>query len=92
MFVGQQIVAQPFTLDKDLKPTKLTLLENPNTSNGSLGLVSAQIIHEKDQYFYVEGHTMFQFIDVYVMSNYGDPNFKVDLVNCLLYTSPSPRD
>lgn len=81
MFVGQQIVAQPFTLDKDLKPTKLTLLENPNTSNGSLGLVSAQIIHEKDQYFYVEGHTMFQFIDVYVMSNYGDPNFKVDLVN-----------
>ena len=75
-----KLTAQPFTLDEEIKPQLLELRDNPQ-GEGAKGLVTNATIQDKDQYFYVKGHDMFQFIDVFVFSNYGDPEFKVNLVN-----------
>lgn len=73
------LFAQPFTLDEDLKPTLLELKEN-NSGKGKLIIANADL-NDKEQFYHVKGYTMFEYIDVWVFANFGNPNFKVDLVH-----------
>ncbi|MBL4663558.1 MAG: hypothetical protein JKY22_08395, partial [Flavobacteriaceae bacterium] len=70
--------AQPYTLDKNVIPEKLELLEDKNVE-GAKGIIKNATIEDEDQYFFIKGHDMFQFVDVYIMANYGDPSLTVDL-------------
>ncbi|WP_203294102.1 LPXTG cell wall anchor domain-containing protein [Luteirhabdus pelagi] len=71
--------AQPFTLDKDLKPFLLELKPNEN-GKGKLVITNADL-NSETLYYYVKGHTMFEFVDVYVFSNYNNASFTVELVD-----------
>ena len=77
--LSSMIFAQPYTLDKNLKPVLLELKDIP-VGEGAKGIVANTTIKDKNQYFYVKGQDMFQFIDVFIFSNFGDPNFKANLV------------
>lgn len=74
------INAQPYSLDEEIKPVKLELKEDRNNPNSKIVITNAYI-EDKDQYFFVKGHDLFEFIDVLIFSNYGTPNIKADLVN-----------
>ncbi len=71
--------AQPYTLDENIKPQRLELKEDKKVKGATAVAANATII-DQPQYFYVAGCNMLQFIDVYIFSNFGSPNFKVDLV------------
>jgi len=71
--------AQPYTLDENVKPMKLELKEDKSRKGAKSVLVNATLENES-QYFYVNGCNMFEFIDVYIFSNFGSPNFEVQLV------------
>ena len=92
--------AQPFTLDKEIKPIELKLTDDTRSGHeGEKGIVFFNRVTDSTIYHYATGHTMFQMVDVLVTSIDGSP-LKVSLnqdiwnddKNCLLYTSPSPRD
>lgn len=80
LFTTSPLWAQPFSLDKELKPILLSLKEdaqNPKTKN----IITNGFIDEKDAFYYVKGHDVFEYLDIYVFSNYGNPDLKVELVN-----------
>jgi len=70
--------AQPYTLDEDITPTKLELKDDKKRKGAKSVLANATIENDP-QYYYVNGCSMFQFIDVFIFSNFGSPNFKVEL-------------
>ncbi len=79
-FFCPNINAQPFSLDEKIKPVKLVLLDDKENEGGK-GIVANATIEDESQYWYVNGHDLFQMIDVYVFSNYGNPNFTVELAS-----------
>lgn len=78
LFCYQAGLAQPYTLDENVKPIKLELKEDKKNKGAKSVLVNATLENDP-QYFYVNGCNMFQFIDVYIFSNFGSPNFKAEL-------------
>jgi hypothetical protein len=78
VFAGTSI-AQPYTLDEKVVPYRLELKEDKKVK-GATAVAANATIKDEAQYFYVAGCNMFQFIDVYIFSNFGSPNFKADLV------------
>jgi hypothetical protein len=72
--------AQPYTLDKEIKPVKLELRDDKKYEGAKGIATNASIEGDETNYFYVKGHDLFQFIDVYIFSNYGDPALKATLV------------
>ncbi|MBT8255413.1 MAG: hypothetical protein KJO23_02640, partial [Bacteroidia bacterium] len=74
-----QVTAQPYTLDEEIKPIQLQLKEDKKRK-GAQGLAANVTIDKEPQHFYVKGLDMFQFVDVFIFSNLGNPNFKVELV------------
>ena len=80
IFISSMMVsAQPYTLDKNLKPILLELKQNEN-GKGKLVITNTDL-NQKELYYHVKGHDMFEFVDVYVFSNIGNPNFKVELAH-----------
>lgn len=71
--------AQPYSLDEEIKPHRLQLKEDKKVKGATVVAANATML-DKPQHFFVAGCNMFQFIDVYIFSNFGSPNFKVDLV------------
>lgn len=71
--------AQPYTLDEEITPFKLELKKDSKVE-GAMSVAANGTINDKPQYFYVKGCNMFQFIDVYIFSNFGDPDFSAELV------------
>lgn len=78
LLIGSIALAQPYTLDKNVKPEKLELFDDAE-NEGAKGIIKNATIEGEDQYYYVTGHDMFQFVDVYIMANYGNPKIKADL-------------
>lgn len=75
-----EVFSQPFTLDKNIKPIKLELREDLKYE-GAKGLTAnATLASDSTDYYYVVGHDLFQFIDVYIFSNYGNPSLEATLV------------
>jgi hypothetical protein len=76
---GMQLKAQPFSLDKEIKPVKLELIDDEKIE-GAAGIITNATI-DKDSHYWFTQVNMFQPVDVYVFSNYGDTDFKVDIAN-----------
>lgn len=79
LFIFSSGFAQPYTLDEKIVPIKLELKDDKKHKGAKYAAVNVTIA-DASQYFYVNGFDMFQFIDVFIFSNFGSPNFKVDLV------------
>jgi hypothetical protein len=62
----QYLSAQPFTLDKKLKPIKLEL-ENQKDWKGAKAIAGVGRLSDKGEYFYVKGGSMYQPIDVFLV-------------------------
>lgn len=71
-------IAQPYTLDQKIKPVKLEL-QDVKSKKGAKSIVANSTMIDEPQYFYVNGCSMFQFIDIFIFSNFGSPNFTVEL-------------
>lgn len=69
--------SQPFTLDKDFNAT---LLELKEFGDGKMVMVNFNL-ENKEEFFHVKGHSMFEMLDVWIFSNVGNPDFKADLVH-----------
>ncbi len=78
-FCSLLTMAQPYTLDENVKPHQLVLTEDKERE-GAQSVVANVTIESDVQYFFVNGLNMFQFVDVYIFSNFGKPNFKAELV------------
>jgi hypothetical protein len=72
------ILAQPYTLDEKIKPVKLEL-KDVTSKKGAKSIIANSTMVSEPQYFYVNGCSMFQFIDIFIFSNFGSPNFTVEL-------------
>ncbi|NND62937.1 MAG: hypothetical protein HKN48_07050 [Flavobacteriaceae bacterium] len=79
MLLVTSAFAQPYTLDENIKPVQLELQEDKNME-GAQSVVANVTMETDPQFFFVKGVNMFQFIDVYIFSNFGKPNFKAELV------------
>lgn len=79
LFVYSSVFTQPYSLDEKIKPYKLELKDDKK-EEGAKAAVANVTITTDPQYFYVNGLSMFQFIDVFIFSNFGSPNFKAELV------------
>ncbi|MEM7186070.1 MAG: hypothetical protein AAF466_05365 [Bacteroidota bacterium] len=77
--IGTSVIAQPYTLDEKIKPTRLELKDDKDHP-GAKQILANATIETEPHYYYVNGCNMFQFIDVYIFSNFGNPNFKAELV------------
>ena len=71
--------SQPYTLDEKIKPIKLELQDDKKYEGAKGIATNASIEGDETGYFYVVGHDLFQFIDVYIFSNYGNPSLKATL-------------
>jgi hypothetical protein len=71
-------IAQPYSLDEKVKPEKLELFTDKD-NEGAKGIIKNATVEDEDQYYFVKGHDMYQFVDVYIMANFGDPEIRVDL-------------
>ena len=81
LFIGFNGVSQPFTLDEELKPFKLQLEDN-NEYEGAKYIEKEAVINKGElDYYYVKGHDMYQFVDIFVFANKGNPNLEVSMVN-----------
>ncbi|MCH2491020.1 MAG: hypothetical protein MK211_12790 [Flavobacteriales bacterium] len=68
------VLAQPYTLDKSIKPIELNLKEDTRKGHeGEKGIVFVNRVTDSVMYHYVTGHSMFQFVDVLVTSIDGSP-------------------
>lgn len=73
------VMAQPYTLDKEIKPIELALQEDTRKGHeGEKGIVYVNRVTDSTMYHYVTGHSLWQFVDVLVTSIDGSP-FKVSL-------------
>lgn len=60
------ISAQPFTLDKKLKPVKLQLKPHPEWKGASIAGAQG-VLDETGDFYYVKGASMYQPIDIYLI-------------------------
>jgi len=74
-----KISAQPFSMDKEIKPVKLELIDDKEVE-GASGVITNATIDKDPQYWFAKVD-MFRPIDVYLFSNYGDPDFEVEIAN-----------
>lgn len=72
-------VAQPFTLDKDIKPLEIKLEEYTKLEGAKGRIVNTTIKPGDTHYFYVTGHDMFQLIDVYIFGSIGSPMLSANI-------------
>nr|WP_293299737.1 hypothetical protein [Allomuricauda sp.] len=75
IFMGcLQAFAQPYTLDKAIRPIQLMLSEDTRDGHeGEKGMVFFNRMTDSTMYHFVTGHSMFQFLDVLVTSLDGSP-------------------
>lgn len=73
-------VSQPFTLDEELKPVKLTLEPNSDYEGSKYVESTATISQGEIDYYYIVGHDMYQFVDVFIFATEGDPDLQADVV------------
>lgn len=80
LFIAGTGLAQPFNLDEKIKPVKLELQDDKKYEGAKGITANATIEADSTHYYYVVGHDLFQFVDVYIFSNYGNPKLEATLV------------
>lgn len=72
--------AQPFTLDKKIKPLKLELAEHSEYEGAKYNEADYTLNQGAINYHYVKGHGIYQYVDIFIFSDEGNPNIQADLV------------
>ncbi len=80
LLLSNIVLAQPFTLDEDLKPIELKL--EPNSKyEGSKYVETTSFINKNDiTYYYITGHDIYQFVDIFIFANKGNPDLVASVV------------
>lgn len=78
-FFCPNLSAQPFSMDKNIKPVQLELIDDTEVEGASGVITNATL--DKEPHYWFAKVDMFRPVDVYVFSNYGDADFKVELAN-----------
>lgn len=78
-FFCPNLSAQPFSLDKKIKPVKLELIDDEKVE-GASGIITNATLDNEQHYWFTKVD-MFRPVDVYVFSNYDDEDFKVEIAN-----------
>ncbi len=73
--------AQPYTLDKEIKPLKLELQDDNRKGHEGGKFLATLSSVDSTKYYYVKGHDMFQFVDVLVKAFTDQHPLQVTLVN-----------
>ena len=73
--------AQPYTLDKEIKPLKLELQDDNRKGHEGGKFLATLSSVDSTKYYYVKGHGMFQFVDVLVKAFTDQHPLQVTLVN-----------
>lgn len=80
LFICLSVYAQPFTLDKNLKPTQLNLV-NVEDVEGAKGIFVSHILPEgSNEYYTVSGFDELQILDVHIFSLEDNNQLQIDLV------------
>ena len=80
LFINSSALAQPFTLDEDLKPIELKLESNLKYEGAKYVETTSKIDKGELAYYYVSGHDMYQFVDIFIFANNGNPDIQADVV------------
>ena len=80
LFGIQFLVAQPFTLDKNIKPIKLELSEHPKYEGAKYIEGSITLKQDSINYHYVRGHDIYQYVDIFIFPNDAQANLKAEVV------------
>jgi hypothetical protein len=70
LFFSTLLVAQPFSLDKKIKPVKLQLKEQKDWK-GAKAIAAKGTLTSEGDYYYVKGASMFQPIDIFLVGDDG---------------------
>ncbi len=70
LFFSTLLVAQPFSLDKKIKPVKLQLKEQKDWK-GAKAIAAKGTLTSQGDYYYVKGASMFQPIDIFLVGDDG---------------------
>ncbi|MDC7995313.1 hypothetical protein [Altibacter sp. HG106] len=75
-----QSLAQPFTLDETIKPVELTLKEDTRSDHKGETFIATLSTVDSLKHYVVQGHDMFQFVDVIVKGFGNEYPLKASLV------------
>lgn len=81
IFCNLNLSAQPYTLDKKIKPVKLELKEHPKYEDAKYNEGDYTLNQGTTNYHYVKGHDIYQFVDIFIFANDGNSNLQADLVS-----------
>ena len=77
--VKTTLYAQPYTLNKEIKAKQLTLQGNPKHPGAGYLEYYNTIPTDTVQYYYLKGHDMYQYVDIFIYAQEGHPNLKAAL-------------
>ena len=80
LLCSSYLSAQPFTLDKNIKPIKLELAEHPKYEGAKYIEGSLTLMRDSVNYHYVKGHDVFQYVDIFIFANDSKSNLTADIV------------
>lgn len=80
IFGNNFLSAQPFTLDKNIKPIKLELTEHPKYVGAKYIESNVTLKKETINYHYVRGHDIYQYVDIFIFANGKESNLVADVV------------
>lgn len=80
VFVNNFLFAQPFTLDKNIKPSKLELVDFAKYKGAKQAEVGMTLKNDSINYHYVHGHDIYQFVDIFIFANGTTSNLIADVV------------
>ncbi|WP_179007576.1 hypothetical protein [Winogradskyella forsetii] len=72
--------AQPFTLDKNIKPIKLGLTEHPKYKGAKFAEAGMTLKQDSINYHFVKGHDIYQLVDIFIFANGTAANLIADVV------------
>lgn len=76
-----QVVSQPFSLDRNIKPVELKLQKDTRKGHEGELFIAAISSIDSIKYYFVSGHSMFQDVDVIVTGFSKSANLVVELAN-----------
>ncbi len=75
-----KIGAQPFNLDKAIKPLEIKLADDPDNEGAKGMAVNTSIKSGETHYFYVTGHDIFQFLEVFIFPSNESAHLEASVV------------
>ncbi len=80
VFYCFNVSAQPYTLDRKIKPLELKLTEHPEYKKAKYAENNFRVETGGVNYHYVTGHDVFEYVDIFIFSNNENTDLQADLV------------